>query len=77
MKKPEVLDLFLIGVMPEYDNAGVAVILFAEIQGEMQKMGIKYMETTGIFETNHNVISNWKNYENIQHKRRRCFIKAI
>ena len=77
MKKPEVLDLFLIGVMPEYDNAGVAVILFAEIQSEMQKMGIKYMETTGIFETNHNVISNWKNYENIQHKRRRCFIKAI
>lgn len=77
MKKPEVLDFFLIGVKPEYDRAGVAVILFAEILAEMEKQGIKFMETTGIFETNHNVISNWKNFEHIQHKRRRCFIKTI
>ncbi|MCD6180336.1 MAG: hypothetical protein J7K39_10580 [Bacteroidales bacterium] len=77
MKKPEVLDLFLIGVMPEFDRAGVAVVLFDEILGEMHKQGIKFMETTGIFETNHNVISNWKNFDSIQHKRRRCFIKTI
>lgn len=77
MKKPKVLDFFLTGVVPEYDHAGVAVILFAEIQAEMMNAGIDQMETTGIFETNHNVISNWKNYEHIQHKRRRCFIKEI
>jgi len=77
LKKPEVIDLFLTGVLPEYHSSGVAVILFAEIQNQMQKENIKFMETTGIFETNQNVISNWKNYENIQHKRRRCFIKNI
>jgi len=77
MKKPKVLDFFLTGVKPEYDNSGVAVILFAEIQDEMMSAGIDQMETTGIFEGNHNVISNWKNYEHIQHKRRRCFVKAI
>jgi hypothetical protein len=77
MKNPTVLDFFLTGVVPEYDNAGVAVIMFAEIQDEMMSAGIDQMETTGIFETNHNVISNWKNYEHIQHKRRRCFIKSI
>jgi len=77
MKRPKVLDFFLTGVIPEYDHAGVAVIMFAEIQEEMMKAGIDQMETTGIFETNHNVISNWKNYEHIQHKRRRCFIKEI
>lgn len=77
MKKPSVLDFFIIGVMPEYDRSGVAVILFNEIHEEMRKQGIKYMETGGIFETNHNVISNWKNYEHIQHRRRRCFIKAV
>ncbi len=77
MKKPEVLDFFLTGVKPEYDKAGVAVILFAEIQEEMAKAGIDQMETTGIIETNHNVISNWKNYEHIQHKRRRCFVKDV
>jgi hypothetical protein len=77
MKNPKVLDFFLTGVVPEYDHAGVAVIMFAEIQDEMMKAGIDQMETTGIFETNHNVISNWKNYEHIQHKRRRCFIKEL
>lgn len=77
MKNPDVLDFFIIGVMPEYNRSGVAVILFNEIHEEMSKQGIKYMETGGIFETNHNVISNWKNYEHIQHRRRRCFIKSI
>ena len=77
MKKPKVLDFFLTGVKPKFDNSGVAVILFAEIQEEMMSAGIDQMETTGIFEDNHNVISNWKNYEHIQHKRRRCFIKEI
>jgi len=77
MKKPSVLDFFIIGVMPEYDRSGVAVILFDGIHEEMRKQGIKTMETGGIFETNHNVISNWKNYDRIQHRRRRCFIKAI
>ncbi|MCF8368519.1 MAG: hypothetical protein K9G76_05710 [Bacteroidales bacterium] len=77
LKKPEVVDLLLTGVLPEYQSAGAAVILFAEVQQEMLAHGINQMETTGIFETNHNVISNWKNYEHIQHKRRRCFIKSL
>lgn len=77
LKKPEVIDLFLTGVIPEYHTSGAAVILFAEIQEEMMKHGITQMETTGVFETNSNVISNWKNYEHIQHKRRRCFIKQL
>ena len=77
LKNPEVIDLLLTGVVPEYHSSGAAVILFAEIQEEMMKQGIDQMETTGIFETNHNVISNWKNYEPIQHKRRRCFVKEL
>ncbi len=77
MKHPQVLDFFLTGVVPELDHAGVAVILFAEIQEEMIKAGIDQMETTGIIETNFNVISNWKNYEHIQHKRRRCFVMSL
>lgn len=77
LKQPKWLDLLLTGAVHEHQNSGTAVILFAEIQEEMMKQGITIMETTGIFETNHNVISNWKNYEHIQHKRRRCFIKEI
>ncbi len=77
MKNPTVIDMFLTGVKHEYQSAGVAVILFAELQEEMLKQGLNTIETTGIFETNHNVISNWKNYEHIQHKRRRCYVSEV
>ena len=77
LKNPTEIDLLLTGVLQEHQSSGVAVILFAELQTEMLKSGIKIMETTGIFETNQNVIANWKNYEHIQHKRRRCFIKEV
>jgi len=77
MKNPEIIDLYLTGVAPEYHSAGVAVILFSELQKVMLEMGVDQMETTGIFEDNHNVISNWKNYDHIQHKRRRCFVKSL
>ena len=77
LKKPKTIDLLLTGVVPEHQKSGVAVILFAELQSLMLKLGITEMETTGIFETNSNVIANWKNYEHIQHKRRRCFVKKL
>ena len=77
LKNPTEIDLLLTGVLEEHQSNGVAVILFAELQTEMLKHNITIMETTGIFETNQNVIANWKNYENIQHKRRRCFIKEL
>ncbi len=77
MKKPQVLDFFLGGVKPEYDKKGVAVILYAEIQKQMMKEGIKIIETTGNIESNHNVIANWKNFDHIQHKRRRCYVKSL
>jgi hypothetical protein len=77
MRHPKIIDLYLTGVAPEHQSAGAAVVLFAEIQEEMLKQGITEMETTGVFETNHNVISNWKNYDHVQHKRRRCYVKKL
>ena len=77
IKNPEVIDFFLGGVKPEYDREGIAVVLYSEIQNQMLKDGLHIVETTGNFETNHHVIANWKNFDHIQHKRRRCFIKDI
>jgi GNAT superfamily N-acetyltransferase len=76
-KKPKVIDMMLTGVMPEYHSSGVAVLLVGELQRRMLEKGIRTLETTGVFETNQNVIANWKNYEHIQHKRRRCYVKKI
>lgn len=77
LKNPNVIDMLLTGVLQKYQNTGAAVILMAELQNQMIKDGIDTIETTGIFESNKNAISNWKSYEHIQHKRRRCFIKEI
>jgi hypothetical protein len=76
-KGKEVMDQMLTGVKKESQSTGAGVILMAEIQKEMQAKGMKYIETTGIFESNSNAISNWKNYEHIQHKRKRCYRKMF
>ncbi len=76
-KGVDTMDQLLTGVLQEHQSTGAGVILMAEIQNVMQQKGLKYIETTGIFETNTNAISNWKNYEHIQHKRRRCFSKSL
>ncbi len=76
-KKPDGIDTLLTGVIPEYDSKGVAVLLFNALHQFMKKNNIFDIETTGVFEDNHNVISNWKNYEHVQHKRRRSWIKDL
>ncbi|TAL57624.1 MAG: hypothetical protein EPN85_13715 [Bacteroidetes bacterium] len=76
-KGKDVMDQMLTGVKKEVMSTGAGVILMAEIQKEMLSKGMKYIETTGIFETNTNAISNWKNYEHIQHKRKRCYRKMF
>lgn len=76
-KGVDTVDQMLTGVITEYHSTGAAVILQAELQNEMINHNIKYIETTGIFETNDRAIKNWKNYEHIQHKRRRCFKKSL
>lgn len=77
LKKPVIIDLLLTGVLPEYEKTGAIVTLFAALQQEMTQRNLTTMETTGIFETNHAAIAHWKNYEHIQHKRRRCFVKNL
>jgi len=76
-KHPKCIDTLLTGVIPEYDSKGVAVMLFDALHKTMQANNVNDIETTGVFEDNHNVITNWKNYEHVQHKRRRTWIKEI
>lgn len=76
-KNTHTMDQVLTGVLKEHQATGAGVILMAEIQNAMLQNGLKYIETTGIFETNTNAISNWKNYEHIQHKRKRAYIKNL
>lgn len=77
IKHPKCLDFALIGVLPEYQGTGVNAIMMSSLQDILDKNNIEYMETNLNLETNYNVQSHWKFFKNIQHKRRRTFIKKL
>lgn len=77
LKHPEEVDLLLTGVDPHYQKLGLPAILINELQKTLIEEGVKYVETTGMFESNIKGASHWKNYEHTQHKRRRCFVKEL
>ena len=77
IKKPKVLDLGLIGVLPEYAMKGISTAIVNEIMKMLLKGDIEYAETNLNLETNHNVINLWNYFKTVQHKRRRSFVKKI
>jgi GNAT superfamily N-acetyltransferase len=76
-KKTDVVDCLLIGVLPEYRTKGANSLLFYHLIPVYQKYGFKWGETHVHMETNTNVQNQWLYYENEQHKRRRCYKKAL
>lgn len=77
LKKPVSFELLLTGINPKLQGQGISALLITELQKEMLKTDGRWVETTGIFETNHKAIEHWKNYEHLQHKRKRCFSKVL
>ena len=75
--KNDTLEMFLIGVEPEYQKIGIPAIMMNEMIKVCAKNNIKICETGPELETNLNVQGLWKSFECRQHKRRRCFIKEI
>jgi GNAT superfamily N-acetyltransferase len=75
LKNPTEVDLLLTGIDPEMQGKGVSALLIQELQQVMIDHNVRHVETTGIFETNQKAIQHWKNYNHIQHKRKRCFTK--
>lgn len=77
IKKPEVLDLALIGVLPEYQMKGVSSILIYEVLKYLLSGEIKYFETNLNLEDNTAIQNQWKAFDSTLHKRRRSYIKKI
>ncbi len=77
LKKPAEFELLLTGIKPHLQGQGLSALLITELQKEMLQTEGRWVETTGIFETNHKAIEHWKNYEHLQHKRKRCYKKNL
>lgn len=77
LKKPDTLDMLLVGIKPEYQNKGVNAMLFVDMFSNLTKLGFKYAETSAELETNIRVQQLWNSFEKEQHKRRRIYVKEL
>lgn len=75
--KTDVVDLLLVGVLPEYRAKGANSLLFTDLIPWYQRYGFKWGETHVEMLTNEKVQSQWQYLDNKIHKRRKCYIKEL
>ena len=75
--KPKIVDLYLIGILPEYQQKGVNSLVFNDLIPEFIRAGAVYAESNLELENNNAVQSQWKYFKTEYHKRRRAYIKPI
>ena len=77
IKHPEIIDLGLVGVDPEWANRGISAIISAELLKMLKDPKIKYAETNLNLEDNAAIQNQWKRFTEVKHKRRRSYVKKI
>lgn len=77
VRKPEVLDLALTGVLPEYRAKGANALILQFMMAQLATKNLKYVETNLNLEDNVLIQNQWKNFPNINHKKRRVFVKKL
>ena len=75
--KNDTLEMFFVAVHPDYQAQGLPAILISTLAKKIIENGVKYCETGPMLETNTAIHSMWRHFEKRQHRRRRCYIKAI
>lgn len=77
VKHPKILDFALIGIRKNYLNKGLPAIVLNYIMKKLPEFGIEHCETNLNLEYNIPIQNQWKNFDHVQHKRRRCYIKYL
>lgn len=77
IKKPDSIDLALVAIMPKYRKSGLTALMMRMLQDMLADGSVKYLETNLNLETNVAIQAGWKHFKNIQHKRRRSYIKKL
>lgn len=76
-KNPKVIDLGLIGILPEYESRGVAASMIGLLVDYLKEEGFDHLETNLMLEHNLHIQNIMKHFDKVQNKRRRCYIKNI
>ena len=77
IKRPDTLEMLLIGVRPDYQNKGVPTLIFTDLIKIANSLGFRYGETNANLETNTAVQALWEPFEKEQRKKRWVFGKDI
>ena len=77
LKKNNQADLYLVAVDKAWQGKGVVALLMHELTSSYIANGIEYAESNPELEANREIRSIWEQYEAVQHKRRRCYIKYL
>ena len=75
--KTPIVDLLLIGVLPEYRPKGANALIFDDLIRQFQRYGFEWAETGPMMETNEGVLSQWQYLESKIHRRHRCYRKPL
>ncbi len=75
--RTSIVDLLLIGVLPEYRVKGANALIFNDLIGWYQKYNFKYAQTGPQMETNKGVLSQWQYLDAKCNRRHRVYIKHL
>ena len=73
----DVVDLLLIGVLPEYRAKGANSLIFDDLIQWFQRYGFKWAEAMPQMESNEHMRGQWQYLEATQHRRHRCYRKKL
>ena len=77
LRKNDTIDLYLNGVLPEWQNKGVHSLYYSEMNKAYIRNNIKTAISNPQLESNTNAISAWKSYDKELYLRRRCYRKMF
>ena len=75
--RTNIVDLLLIGVLPEYRSKGANALIFDDLIRWFQRYNFEWAITGPQMETNEGVLSQWQYLESAICRRHRCYRKTL
>lgn len=72
-KKNPVVDLMIMGILPEYQGKGVNAMIFNDFIPSAHKSGFRFAESNPELEMNNKMVSLWDGFDAENHKMRRAY----